>query len=766
MRKLLVLFLVLTFTISLVGSTALAQDVEEMPPATIINDEGGPVHIVGEVAYTNTLFTDGVAQPLIITEDQAGFVDRDRSFLMPLASQTIGQITSDFYTSPFTYSLTLPTEPQGSLRDVDNDGEQDTGIQIFAIAYWTNTFGDSFLEKRDLGGGGWSNDFVSTRVSTNAADSNEITGGKLLVYAPDDQQGVSSGFGEDGLLFTADDPTVRLPQGYTVVDLDTDPFTFDRSREQKIDLLESEFTALDDFSQMSYTEAFDAMIDLMRREYAFTEYKGIDWDQKVAEFRPRFEQAEADQDPQAYLLALRDFAWSIPDGHIGGPFDQQAFQQAISGGLGIAIRDVDDGRVLVNFLLDGGPAAEAGVQLGAEILEIDGQPADDVISANVPWSSPFSNESSRRLQQLRYAIRFPAGTEVGLTFKNPGDTEPTTVTLTTVQEYASWSVSSLYAGQTGIELPVEYKILDNGYGYVKIFSFFDNELLTVQLWERMIQTMNDNGVVGLIVDMRQNSGGNGFLADQMAAYFFDEETKVGNVGVYAEDIDDFFFDPETEQYMYPPAENLRYHGPLAVLVGPGCASACEFFSYNMTIQDRAIVVGQYPSAGLGGSVKDFAMPEGEYFRYTIGRGVDAEGNIHIEGTGVVPGVLVPVTEETLFVEADVVLNAAVAALEEAGALTLIDGGPIAIGDEASGELNEGEAIRYSLAITPADLFNIYVEAEAGFVLRLYAEDGETLYIETGEPVLEGLATDVEETILVEVEAVGAYTLKIEMAEAE
>lgn len=76
------------------------------------------------------------------------------------------------------------------------------------------------------------------RVSNDADSKREIIGGKFLVYAPDNQQGFPSSFGADGLLFTADDPTVGLPQGYTVVDLDTEPFTFDRSREIEIDLIE------------------------------------------------------------------------------------------------------------------------------------------------------------------------------------------------------------------------------------------------------------------------------------------------------------------------------------------------------------------------------------------------------------------------------------------------------------------------------------------------------------------------------------------------
>jgi C-terminal processing protease CtpA/Prc len=650
----------------IVGVIPIASAQEgELPPAEIANDEGGPVVINGEVEYTNVFFVEGVAQPLVILEDQAGFVDRDRSFIMPVESQVLGQITSDFYTSPFSFSISLPIEPQGTYRDVDNDGEEDQGIQVYAVAYWTNVFGDPFLEQRDLGGGGWSTAYASTRISTEAATPREIIGGKLLVYAPDDEQGFPSGFGEDGLLFTEDDPAVLLPQGYTVVDLDTDPFTFDRSSEAAIDTIEGEFSVLNDFSQMSYTEAFDAMIDLFRREYAFTEHKNIDWDAVSDEFRPRFEEAEDNEDPVAYRLALRDFAWSIPDTHIGGPFDQELFLQETGGGLGMAVREIADGRILVNFVLEGGPAAEAGIEPHAEIVEIDGQPAADFISANIPWSSPFSTEANKRLQQLRYAIRFPVGTEVEVSYMNPGDEEATTATLEAVQENASLAVSSFNAGLTGFELPVEYDILDSGYGYVKIFSFFDNEVLTVQLWERMIQTMNAAGALGLIVDLRQNSGGNGFLADQMAGYFFDEEVVVGNTGYYAEDIDDFFFDPELEEKIYPPAENLRFHGPLAVLVGPACVSACEFFAYDLTLLENSTVVGYYPTAGAGGSVEQFLMPEGEFFQMTIGRAVDAEGNIHIEGQGVVPDVTVPLTEENLFSEGDPVLDAAVEALNEA-----------------------------------------------------------------------------------------------------
>src|SRR5690606_26463250 len=223
---------------------------------------------------------------------------------LPRPSQTLGQITSDFRDSPFSYSLALPIEPQGSLRDVDNDATADTGVMVFAVAYWTNKFGDPFLEERDLFGGGWSTAYASTRVTDEASRNHEVIGGKLLVYAPDAAQHFPSDFGSDGLLFTADDPIAALPRGYTVVNLDTQPFTFDRSRYQTVDLIEPDFAALADFSKLGYVTAFDALIEKLRKEYAFTEYKGIDWDALAAKYRPLMAEAEADGDKNAYLRAL------------------------------------------------------------------------------------------------------------------------------------------------------------------------------------------------------------------------------------------------------------------------------------------------------------------------------------------------------------------------------------------------------------------------------------------------------------------------------
>ena len=402
---------------------------------------------------------------------------------------------------------------------------------------------------------------------------------------------------------------------------------------------------------------------MFREQYAFTELKGIDWDAMAAKFRPLFEEAEKNNDVEAYRRALRDFMLSIPDAHITAPIIREDFQKQTSGGLGMAIRELDDGRTIVNFITPDGPADKAGLKVGAQIIEMDGMPVNDFVDGVQPYSGPFGTEHFKRLQQLRYATRAPLGTEVEVTYKNP-DSEEATTTLTAETEDASFRFSSFNRGLTGAELPVEFKILDNGLGYAKVNSFFDNELLTVQLWEQMMKSLNSLGVPGLILDLRQNGGGSGFLADQMAAYFFNDELVLRNTEFYDKELGKFFADPDLVQTFIPPDPELQYKGKVAVIVGPNCASACEFFAYDMTKQGRAEIVGQYPTAGAGGSRHIFMMPGPEALLIPVGRPLDADGNIIVEGRACAPTVRVPVSEETLFYDGDPLLDIAVAVIKD------------------------------------------------------------------------------------------------------
>jgi C-terminal processing protease CtpA/Prc len=161
------------------------------------------------------------------------------------------------------------------------------------------------------------------------------------------------------------------------------------------------------------------------------------------------------------------------------------------------------------------------------------------------------NPVIKRLQQLRYATRFRQDKEtVEVEFQNPGGA-PRTATIEVVNEYDSFNQASFNAGQAEAMLPVEFEVLPSGYGYVRISSFLDNDVLSIQVWERALRYFNDNAVPGVILDMRQNSGGSGWLANQMAAYFFDEETVVGKTAHYDKATGAFYLDPDDEAIMIP-----------------------------------------------------------------------------------------------------------------------------------------------------------------------------------------------------------------------
>ncbi|MCY4145606.1 MAG: S41 family peptidase [Chloroflexi bacterium] len=712
-----------------------ADETDDYPLADIRHDEGGPVVISGQLHYSNALFTSGVAEPLIILEDQAGFIDRDRFYVFPRESQVLGQLTSDFFTSPVDYTLSLPLAPAGGLRDVDNDDQADIGVMVFSIAYWTNIFGDTLLEERDVYGGGWSTGYASVRASIEPAARHEIIGGKFIIYAPQAGQGFPTGFGDDGLLFTDDDPIALLPTGYTTVDMDTQPFTFDRSARPVIDLREPETAALNDFSELNYSQAFAAMVDLFRREYAYTELYELDWDALEAEFAPRFVEAETAADPvDAYALALRDFIWQIPDGHVSMPLTLLAdyFREDTDGGLGISLAELDDGRFVVSYLLEGGPGQEAGMELGAEILEWDGGTLEAAMQREFVWAhSALSTPHSLRLQQLRYVTRFPLGSEVAVTFRNPDSDEEQSASLSVISERASFSQSSFLAGVDGDELPVVHKVLPSGYGYVAMYDFSDNERLIVQLWERMIETFIEEEAPGIIIDLRYNGGGSGYLADQLGAYFFQEEHILGYSSSYNETTGEFYLDPHSkDRFILPPAEQ-RYDGEVAVIIAPGCYSACEFFAYNLTLGERAAIVGHYPSGGLGGAVDDFLMPEDTTIRFTVTRALDANQAVHIEAQGVAPTVPVPVTIESLSSQGDFLLEAAERHLTDVIQGELIDGGELALGIgsselTATGLVGPGQGVRYRVALPPDRSVDITLRGEDATVdtlLRLYSRDG-------------------------------------------
>jgi C-terminal processing protease CtpA/Prc len=608
-----------------------------------------PVFISGEIPYTSPFFVASLTEPMVLLEDQAGFVDRNFDFTFALEGQVIGpvELVED---GKLRYSLSLPSVPQGTFVDVDNNGQEDQGVQVFAVAYWTNTWGDTFLDERDAGG--WSGAHASTIV--NSERFGEIEGGILIVWAPDDQQMFPTGFGDDNELFTDDDPVGPIPAGYNLVGLDHDPFTFWKEPRPEI-LLHEGSQALNDYSELEYDEAFQSMFDKISLEYAFTEDKGIDWQALYDTYFPLVSSAQNDDQ---FYVAMKAFSLELPDAHVGISFNADVFVAGYGGSFGIRLAELSDSSVIVVDVLPDTTGAAAGIEVGAEIILWDGQPVTDALNAVRSDFGPYSTPHHERLDQLLFLTRYPVGTDVDVRFANPASAAQT-VAMTAEFEVDTLFASIASFGIDDLALPIETDFLeDHDLAYVQIHSFLDDTRLMAHLWERLMDNLIENDIRGLIIDVRVNGGGSGGLASAFAGYFHREEFEFGRRSYFNDISGAFEFGPFVST-LYPGPE--FYRGQVAVLIGPNCVSACEGFAYLMQQNNRATIIGHFPSSGAFGEVGSgqYELPGDYSMQFPTGRPVDVNGDLLIEGTGVIPDIVVPVTRESALGRVDAVLQAAI-----------------------------------------------------------------------------------------------------------
>ncbi|MDO9547290.1 MAG: S41 family peptidase [Pelolinea sp.] len=660
MRRKFFSFLVVLISASFFLSACSVADMLSIFDNKVAQGEAvtpGPVLITGGFEYTNDFVVETYyVEHAVALLDMTGFVLRDKEWEMPVESQVLGFMDLDAGNNRATYRLSLPAVPSGEFNDVDNDNKKEQGLQIFAVGYNPNLTGGVFSEGDDRSMG-WPGYLAS--VKTDSENKDEVKGGKLVIWAPDKDQEFPSGFGSDGLLFTDDDPVTSAPVGYSVVDLDTSPFSFDTDQTIDVTLYEPDDVAVKDFSELTYTEAFDAFYAVVRKEYAFNgfEDKQPDWDAVYADLKPKVAAAENERDAYAYYLALREFSLVFNDGHVGvngGDFDYQYNESNILGGYGFSVRELDNGRVIVVYVFDGGPADQAGMQVGAELVSYGGEPVQTALE-NVKPFQPQSTDFGLRYEQTVFLTRGGIGELVSVTYKNPGGA------VQTVEMVSIYEVDSLLAVYMGgpydeFVLPSEYALLPSGVGYIKINSNYDDLGLLIRVFERALATFEEIGAPGIVIDMRQNTGG---APLGLAGFLYDQEIPLGQLEYYSDKTGQF--EPDGPRDKVIPNENMYAFDKMVLLVDQFCFSACEIESYGFSQVPGMVVMGQFPTAGVEGETArgEFLLPEGIEFGIPTGRFTLPDGSIFLEGEGVQPTVRIPVDEYSVLSGEDVVLQQAI-----------------------------------------------------------------------------------------------------------
>lgn len=594
----------------------------------------------------------------VILIDLHGFITRNKDWEIPVQSQVIGNVKYNPKDASGTYTLYLPEIPQGTLNDVDNNGLKNNGVQVFAVDYEPNMSGGPFMVGDDSLRG-WPGNLAS--IKTTGDNDNEVTGGQMIVYAPDSEESFPSDFGADGKLFSADDPVASLPAGYSIVDLDSHPFKFSQPAKADLTLYEAPDAGPKDYSKETYTQAFDDLIKFLRDNYAFSGIKGKqpDWDKLITELRPRVERAEKVSDAPAYYEVLRDFTYAFKDGHVGidgGDFASRDFRSNYAGSLGFTVRVLDDNQVVVNSVLAGTSADTAGMKVGAVIKQFNGKPVLDVIKSQVLFFGNQSSDVSILFSQSIVLTRTKPGGQAQVSFTNPnGQTK--SANLTAVPEVDSL-LAELGYNQNDALVPVELRILTvNGtdIGYIKINTNIDDLNLILRLFERGLHKFEEQKIAGIIIDLRNNSGG---VPLGLAGFLTNKDIPLGLIEYYNSSKGAFETRGDDRKFT---AKETQYHfDKIAVLVGLNCASACELEAYALGKLPGAVVVGQYPSGGVEAEVSkgQIKMPEDINMQFPTGRIVNQDGSLFLEGVGVQPTLKVPVNAANILSGEDVILQAA------------------------------------------------------------------------------------------------------------
>lgn len=251
------------------------------------------------------------------------------------------------------------------------------------------------------------------------------------------------------------------------------------------------------------------------------------------------------------------------------------------GGIGASIQFINNRHLLVDVLPDF-PAAQAGLKIGDELLEVDGQPLEDVSEELVPD-----------------LLQGASGTEVSITYLPNGADEPKELKLT----------------REKIKLPaVPYRgVVGDSTGYVILSAFTRGSSFELR---QAIRHLRDSiGINQLVLDLRGNGGG-----------LLQESISIVNlfVGKGEEVVSTKGKKEEWLKSYTTMADPLLPEMPVAVLIDEQSASASEIVAGTLQDLDRAVVVGQ-ESFGKGLVQQTKQLAYGTKLKVTVAKYYTASG---------------------------------------------------------------------------------------------------------------------------------------------
>lgn len=160
-------------------------------------------------------------------------------------------------------------------------------------------------------------------------------------------------------------------------------------------------------------------------------------------------------------------------------------------------------------------------------------------------------------------------------------------------------------------VPIEEKILDKTIGYLKIPDF--RPYVTYQKVQRAIKTFKKYDLKGLIIDLRNNPGGNTNEVIKTTELFLEKGKIIAT------------FKFRGKEKIFKAEKGLQFDKPIVILVNNNSASASELLSGALKDHKRAILIGT-KTQGKGAGQYSFIFDDGSVLDLTILRFYSPNGN--------------------------------------------------------------------------------------------------------------------------------------------
>ncbi|MBN2090672.1 S41 family peptidase [candidate division KSB1 bacterium] len=262
----------------------------------------------------------------------------------------------------------------------------------------------------------------------------------------------------------------------------------------------------------------------------------------------------------------------------------ESWNKSFEGFSGIGIYyNIIDGRIIIMSLLENGPAEQAGVFPGDEILTINGE----VINSK-PQSEIIS------------LLKGYPGTKVTIQLKRYSCPEPKNFTLIRDQVFIK-SIEDTY-------------LLSEEIGYIKMNRFTAST--SSELYSG-IKNLQKAGMKRLILDLRDNGGGLMSAAIEVADLFLPGKRKIVRKKGRNENSQEAFYTSGQA-----PFSNL----PLILLLNHGSASASEILAGAIQDWDRGLIIGE-ASFGKGLVQSQIRFPDNSALLITTARYYTPSGRL-------------------------------------------------------------------------------------------------------------------------------------------